>query len=282
MTHLLNGRLRLTCSLLSLAFAFNAGANRVLAGPEVLVGSAYAASQRQPLKRISHDGWNALLERYVDDKGMVNYKAWKADPKGTQELDEYIQLLSSVAFSSSDSKAEVLAYWINAYNAVTVKGILREYPTTSIRNHTAKLIGYNIWKDLKLQVEGRKVSLDDIEHKYLRKMGEPRIHFAIVCASISCPKLLNEAFVATKLDKQLTMNARDFFSDRTKFTYEPNSGQLGLSQILNWFATDFGKNQSEQFRYLVKFVPDAAQPLMLSGKARVSYLNYDWGLNEQK
>ena len=139
------------------------------------------------LDDIDHSEWDQLLRKYVDDNGMVNYRAWHASQTDRRKLSQYLNQLSTASSGASSSRDGKLAFWINAYNAVTVHGILREYPTSSIRNHTAKLYGYNIWKDLKLQVDGSAYSLDDIEHKLLRKMGEPRIHFAIVCASIGCP-----------------------------------------------------------------------------------------------
>jgi len=122
-----------------------------------------------------------------------------------------------------------LAYWINAYNALTVEGILRVYPTTSIRNHTAKLFGYNIWKKLYLYSGGGKINLDSIEHKVLRKMDEPRIHFAIVCASIGCPRLLNKAYASDRIDNQLTTNAIDFFSRSQNLQFDSRNSVIHMS-----------------------------------------------------
>jgi hypothetical protein len=167
-----------------------------LLAADVLVGAKVAAARQIPLDQIDHSVWDGLLKKYVDDKGLVNYKAWKANAGDAQALDQYLAHLSQS--NDNGTKEQQLAFWINTYNAVTVKGILREYPTTSIRNHTAKILGYNIWKNLKLIVGGKSVSLHEMEHQVLRKMGEPRIHFAIVCASIGCPRLLNEAYVAER------------------------------------------------------------------------------------
>ena len=173
-----------------------------------------------------------------------------------------------------------LAFWINAYNAVTIKGILREYPTSSIRNHTAKLFGYNIWYDLLLIVGDSKISLHDVEHEVLRKTGEPRIHFAIVCASHSCPRLLNEAYTVEMLEEQLTTNTQNFFANRDNFRY--SNGTFYLSSILKWFAEDFGSIQSAQLRSIAPYLPDrASQQAAASGSGRISYLSYDWSLNEQ-
>jgi hypothetical protein len=195
--------------------------------------------------------------------------------------DDYILLLSTAAFPASATREEQLAFWINAYNAVTVKGILREYPTTSIRNHTPKLYGYNIWKDLQLIVGGNGYSLERMEHDVLRKMGEPRIHFAIVCASIGCPRLLNEAYTPDNVDSQLTRNARAFFADPKKFKADPGSATIQISPILDWFASDFGADTSARMKTIAPYVPDTAQPTASNSRVRVSYLDYNWGLNDR-
>ena len=165
---------------------------------------------------------------------------------------------------------------------MTIRGILREYPTSSIRNHTARLFGYNIWHDLKLYVGGQPYSLDQMEHQLLRKMSEPRIHFAIVCASISCPRLLDEAYVASRLDEQLTRNTKDFFSRRGNFRHASSDSRFYVSSILKWFAEDFGADQASQLRKIAPWLPtSAATTAAQRGSVKVSYLDYDWGLNEQ-
>ncbi len=233
------------------------------------------------MKSLPHDLWDSLLKKYVDGKGLVNYKAWKASEGDMARLNTYIQQLSTATTKDAPRNVQ-LAYWINAYNAVTVWGILREYPTSSIRNHTAKLWGYNIWKNLKLRVGGSRLSLDDIEHKVLRKAGEPRIHFAIVCASIGCPRLLAEAYSADKLDEQLNRNAEDFFSDQRKFRWDKDGQRVELSPILDWFKEDFGETIAERLAFCARFAPEESRALLSSGKAKVSYLDYDWSLNAQK
>ncbi len=252
-----------------------------LAGPTITVGRNVPAANRVAVGEIDHSAWDALLKKYVDDRGYVDYAKWKASASDQKSLDDYILQLSAAAFPAGATQEEKLAFWINAYNAVTVKGILREYPTTSIRNHTAKLYGYNIWKDLQLLVGGNAYSLEGIEHEVLRKMGEPRIHFAIVCASIGCPRLLGEAYTAERVDDQLTLNAQAFFADPTKFKADPRSGNIQVSPILDWFASDFGVDAAAQMKTIAPYVPAAAQPLAKSGRVRVSYLDYDWGLNDR-
>lgn len=273
----------LTVVLMAILVAVMLAKSSCEAGPTVTVGANVAAAQRVPVEKIDHSGWDTLLQRYVDERGFVDYAAWKSAAADQQALDGYLRLLSSASLSGKTTREARLAFWINAYNTVTVKGILREYPTSSIRNHTAKLYGYNIWKDLVLPVEGRNYSLEQIEHEVLRKLSEPRIHFAIVCASIGCPRLLNRAYTASELDEQLSVNAKAFFADKTKFTYDARRRTIQVSPILEWFATDFGATTADQMRTIAPYLPDeAAKKLAQSGAANVGYLDYDWNLNDRK
>lgn len=249
---------------------------------DVFLGVETPANGRVSLDEIDHSTWDGLLKIYVNDRGQVDYRGWKASADATRQLDEYLAMLSTGDADGVAPSEAKLAFWINAYNAVTVKGILREYPTTSIRNHTAKLWGYNIWKNLKLRVDGQTPSLEDIEHKTLRPMGDPRIHFAIVCASIGCPRLLNEAYVADRLDEQLDSNAENFFAQPQNFQADPLAKQIGLSSILKWFGEDFGTNQAAVLKRVSGWLPtEAARGLAADHSVQVRYLDYDWDLNAQ-
>ncbi|MCG8451432.1 MAG: DUF547 domain-containing protein [Pirellulales bacterium] len=251
------------------------------AGPAVTVGIQVPFSRQIPAERIDHSVWNALLQKYVDAAGLVDYREWKATPADLQALDSYLSHLSAATFPKQTRKQVQLAFWINAYNAVTVKGILREYPTTSIRNHTAKLVGYNIWDDLHLLVAGKPYSLNHMEHKILREMGEPRIHFAIVCASIGCPRLLSEAYLPEKLNQQLNANARAFFANQNNFRIDAAHNTIYISAILKWFGKDFGEDVAAQMHRIAPLLPEATQGLAQNGTANVRYLQYDWDLNDQ-
>ena len=256
--------------------------NPCLAGPKVTVGASVPANQQVSMDQIDPCNWGALLKRYVDENGNVNYAGWKKSATDVQALEAFLGHLSSANPSAQATQAAKLAFWINAYNAVTVHGILREYPTTSIRNHTAKLIGYNIWDDLLLTVGGQPFSLNQMEHEVLRKMGEPRIHFAIVCASRSCPRLLNEAYTAEKLDAQLTTNTKVFFANPGNFRYDAVGRKFQLSSILDWFGEDFGSDQAAQLRTIAPYLPSReAYDAAIANSVSVSHLDYDWGLNDQ-
>ena len=252
----------------------------VAAGPKVVVGRAVAANQRISMEKVDHTAWEALLKRYVNEDGDVNYATWHGSAD-VAKLDQYLKALSHAEPQLRSSKEAKLAFWINAYNALTIEGILREYPTTSIRKHTPRLYGYHIWKDLQLMVGDSAYSLEQIEHEVLRKMGEPRVHFAIVCASRSCPRLLNEAYTSEKVAEQLVANAEAFFANQNNFRY--SDGSFQLSSILKWFAEDFGNTQAARLRYIAPYLPDqTSQRAAARGAGRLSYLRYDWGLNDQK
>ncbi|MEX2139434.1 MAG: DUF547 domain-containing protein [Pirellulales bacterium] len=261
-----------------------AGAARMtFAGTKVVVGRPIPERDRVAIDKVPHDQWDELLGKYVDDKGLVDYAAWKRTPADGTKLDEYLATLSRARLNRDASRKARRAFWINAYNAVTVKGILREYPTTSIRNHTARLFGYNIWQDLLLIVDGQRFSLDDIEHQILRKMDEPRIHFAIVCAALGCPQLRAEAYTSAKLDKQLNDNAKKFLARSANFRYDADTNTIAVSSIFDWFGEDFGSTTAEQLQAIADFLPNrAAQRAARDGNVRLQYLDYDWQLNDQR
>lgn len=271
-----------TIKLAFAAFALLTAVRPAFAGKKVYVGANVAKERRVSVDRIDHRPWNAILQKYVDKDGLVNYAALRTSESGMNTLERYLQSLSTADVKAAAQRESQLAYWINAYNAVTLHGILREYPTSSIRNHTSKLGGYNIWHDYQLVVGDDAYSLDQIEHKILRKMNEPRIHFAIVCASISCPRLLNEAYTADRLAEQLDRNTKDFFARSQNFQYDSGRKQFRLSAILSWFGTDFGSKQSDQLRAIAPWLPTrAAQQAARTNSVSVKFLDYDWKLNEQ-
>lgn len=249
--------------------------------PLVLVGRVWPAAERVAIGDVSHQAWDELLRRYVDADGFVDYAGWKQSAEDVRRLDEYLAALSRADEARNATSAERLAFWINAYNAVTVRGILREYPTTSIQNHVARVWGYNFWRDLKLVVGDRRCSLGEIEHSILRLMNEPRIHFAIVCASRGCPRLLNEAYSADRLEEQLSRNTLAFFADSTKCSVDATQNELHLSPILDWFAADFGASTLAVLQRIAPWLPEPAQAVAKSKDVRVSYLDYDWNLNDQ-
>ena len=229
---------------------------------------------------VDHSVYDGLLKKYVDDKGLIDYRTWKARDVGT--LDGYLEMIKGVDPDGLKDRNELFAFWINTYNALTIRGMLHFYPTSSIKNHVS-LFGYSIWKDYQINIRGKEYSLDDIEHKILRKMNEPLIHFALVCASIGCPPLETEAFTADGLDRQLKENTLVFFADPAKFRADPENKTVWLSPIMDWYKDDFGRNQRERLVYIASYVPDdAARALLKEEDVDVDYLEYDWDINEQR
>lgn len=268
-------------ALLSIAWT----AHPYLLGLRVVLGQSVPVEKQIPLRRIRHAAWTRLVSRYVDDAGNVDYGAWKANTADVQALEDYLKELSRGAPELDSSRETRLAFWINAYNAVTVRGILREYPTTSIQNHVARFLGYNIWRDLLLWVGDQTYSLGQIEHAVLRPMNEPRIHFALVCASRGCPRLRNEAYLARSLEEQLDDDASTFFSSSDHCRVDSLRGTLSLSPILFWYERDFGPNRTERLTCIEKFLPVEARVVTSSWfdppDMRIDYLDYDWSLNDK-
>lgn len=269
---------RLITAFLAVTLASNLSTAAFCAAP---LGRVWEPSRKVSADAVTHERLDALLRKYVDEDGYVNYSTWQTSRADRRALLIYLAEIGRADLSKRATREAKLALWINAYNAVTIEGILRVYPTSSIRNHTKKF-GYNIWEDLPLLVDGREFSLDDMEHKVLRKLGEPRIHFAIVCASVGCPRLRAEAYTREKMEKQLADNARDFFSRRQNLQVSLSSQRLYLSSILDWFGEDFGSSQAARLRAIRPYLPATARRIVDSGKARVKFLDYNWNLNDQK
>lgn len=217
----------------------------------------------EALESFHHNLWDNLLKTHVSYDGNVNYQAIKKDKTN---LDQYISLLSKNPPNDNWSKNETLSYWINAYNALTIDLIIRNYPVKSIKDIKDPW-GQKLWK-----LGNKWYDLNEIEHQILRKMDEPRIHFAIVCASFSCPKLQNYAFTAANLENQLTESTRTFLTDSNRNIITEN--ELKISKIFQWFTKDFKQNGS-----VVDFI-NIYTDIDINPKAKTSYLDYNWDLNE--
>ncbi len=228
-----------------------------------LTNSEINFQQDQNQDKGIHASWNVLLQQYVDADGNVDYHSWK---KSQTDLDKYIQLLEKTPPANYWDKNDSLAYFINAYNAVTVKLILDNYPLKSIRDIK------DPWDSKSLNLPNNRLTLNDIEHKVLRKMDDPRIHFAINCASASCPQLSNEAFRASKVQKQLEEATALFINDTSK--NQISEKNIGLSKIFLWFSKDFG-SKKERIAFIQKYSQKS-----FKDNAKIKYQEYDWSLNE--
>jgi len=232
----------------------------------------------------THKLFGDVLRKYVIN-GLVDYKNLKND----NQLDKYLTQLSKTK-PDKLSRNEKLAFWINAYNAFTLRIVAENYPVESITElHTGgKIIGYllgkTVWDKEFISINNKKYSLNDIEHKILRKMNEPRIHFAIVCASISCPELLNEAYEADKIVKQLEGQTIKFLADKSRNRFDVKNRIVYLSKIFDWFNEDFGKSDEKVLKFVSQFIPEDISSDIKSNisKWNISYNNYNWNINELK
>jgi len=228
-----------------------------------------------PQGKITHEGFNALLKKYVSAEGKVNYKGFISD---SLALNQYLNLLSkNPPDEKTWTREEQMAYWINAYNAFTIKLITKYYPVSSIKDigSSIQIPFINTPWDIKFITIGKeKMDLNHIEHGILRKkFDEPRVHMALVCASKSCPALLNEAFEAKQLDSQLTRQTKAFLADPFRNKISPDKPQL--SMIFKWYSMDFTKNGGSVNTFINRYSPIKIKPT-----AKIAYLDYDWGLNE--
>lgn len=231
----------------------------------------------------THSSWNKVLKSYVTVDGAttrVNYAALK---KHAEDLNTYLTSVERMPVDefSRLTEKQKLAFLINAYNALTVKLILDHYPVKSIRDIGG--LFSNAWKIKFFTLFGEKHRLDDIEHEMIRKkFNEPRIHFALVCASKGCPALRNDAFVAAQLDEQLDKAANAFLRDSKRNQFDASAGALNLSSIFKWYGEDFEKKFGSVKAFVAPRIAknSAEESAIRSEKTKINYLDYDWSLNE--
>ncbi len=246
-----------------------------------LLSAAGISSQGQPTKdtpkdlvsttansavNVDHSQWDKLLKKHVNSEGLVDYKGFQKDQA---QLDSYLNMLSEKNPNNDWSVQELLAYYINIYNAATVKLIVENYPVKSIKDIDGA------WTKGRVAVGNKELSLGGIENGILRKMDEPRIHFAINCASISCPKLMDEAYTAAKINEQLDRAAKEFINSE-KNDISANSPKL--SSIFDWYQKDFTVNGKKD---VIGFINKYSKTKINPGAA-ITYKDYNWNLNEQK
>ena len=242
----------------------------------------------------NHAAWNELLQQHVqwDSKGVASQVDYAGMQRDEKKLQGYLDDLSAVYLSDFTrwNKAQQLSFLINAYNAFTVELILTEYPDLK----SIKALGSffsSPWSKQFISLLGKTRSLDEIEHEMIRAPGaydDPRIHAAVVCASIGCPGIRDEAFVADRIDQQLEDSLRRFLSDRSRNRYNVETDRLQISKIFDWYGDDFAAG----FRghdSLAAFLGDYAEVLADDEKSRqriairqaqIEFLEYDWLLND--
>ena len=206
---------------------------------------------------------------HVQD-GMVNYPGLSGD----KDFMTYLEDIGRFDPSRLDGQAERLAFWINAYNALAIKGIL---DGLSPKGWIGK---YRYFVATDYQLGNKKTNLYDLEHQIILPYGDPRVHFALVCASASCPKLRSEAYTAQKLEAQLEEQARIFVNDESRNRFDTQARTAYLSQIFDWFSDDFEGAGGTVLNYIAGYTADPRLQLDLrSGSYEIEYLEYDWSLN---
>ena len=276
---LLSSRLRAVTGLL-LALALTP----VMAAPKAELWPRWQAHDDTLKVALAHDSWDQLLGRYVKPGGDgINRVAYGAvTPADRAQLAAYLVKMQAVPISKYN-QLEQRAYWINVYNAQTVKLVLDHYPTKSIRDislggRLSGLFGGGPWDGKLLKVEGQELSLNDIEHRILRPIWrDPRTHYAVNCASLGCPNLQARAFTGSQLDEMLNKAARDYINSRRGA--EIKNGKLLVSSIYVWFKDDFGGSDAGVIEHLKKFAtPEFAAAL--KGVSKISDDRYDWSIND--
>ena len=212
---------------------------------------------------VDHSLWNELLKKHVAKNGSVHYKGFIADKK---IFNQYLKILANNPPQEKWSKEAKLAFWMNAYNAFTIKLITENYPLESIKDIR------NPWDKKFIKIGTKSYDLNEIEHDILRKMNEPRIHFGINCASVSCPPLANKAFTKSNVNESLDQLAKRFINDANFNVITQN--QVSLSKIFKWFSKDF-KTEGSLIDYLNNY-----SAIRIENNAKISYKDYNWDLNE--
>lgn len=235
--------------------------------------------------QVNHGMLDALLHQYVAD-GLVDYQGLNA----SEALKPYLKVLAETD-PSALSEQEQLAFWINAYNALTMNLIADNYPTKSILRLSPvgiKGIPFIVPKvntPFKLDVGivgGAVRTLDEVEHEIIRKQyNEPRIHFALVCAAISCPPIRNEAYTGEQLDAQLDEQASRFLNNPERNYVDNETQVLKLSKIFKWFAEDFGGDNKAIQQFIAPYFEGETNTMLRAGAYDISYLGYNWDLNDQ-
>jgi hypothetical protein len=244
----------------------------------------------------SHAAWTALLKKHVRviDGGRASQLRYAGMATDKAALKDYLSSLTAVSPASFDafSKPQQMAFLINAYNAFTVDLILTRYPKLASIKDLGSLL-QSPWKGKGVALLGTQMSLDNIEHDTLRARGrydDPRVHFAVNCASIGCPALREEAFVPERLDAQLEEQAQRFMADRSRNRFSAERDKVEVSKIFDWFGDDF-KQGHKGITSLQQFIGRHASQLadapadrerLRAGTVAVGYLDYDWQLNDAK
>jgi hypothetical protein len=232
----------------------------------------------------TYKSYNEILKQVVAVKGhqsFVDYTQLKSDTSKLNEFTDGIEFIGENEFDAW-SRGQQMAFLINAYNAFTIQLILTKYPVASIKEYGGLFIN-SPWEKEFFTLFGKESTLNHIEHDLLRKLyKDPRLHFVLVCASRSCPPLLNEAYVADKIEQQLTDAAINFMRDTEKNRFDAEKNNLQLSKIFKWYKKDFKSSAAGSVNaYVAPLMTDDVEvrTLIANKETKINYLDYDWSLN---
>jgi hypothetical protein len=229
---------------------------------------------------VDHGAWDSFLGPYVEtDAAGINRVAYaRVSPADRAILDGYLERLVTVPVHEL-ARPEQLAFWVNLYNARTVALVLDHYPVSSIRDIKFKFFAIGPWSEPLLEVQGRKLSLNDIEHGIIRPLWrDPRIHYVLNCAAVGCPDLRKRAYSGAEMEAALEEAARDYVNDPRGVRFD-GRGRLTVSKIYVWFEEDFGGSVDGVLAHLRRYA-DPALAARLHGRERVDDYAYDWSLND--
>lgn len=240
----------------------------------------WQSSNEDNLSEIDHSIWQGILQTYVDITHEIKVNLFdysNVDQEDKKRLADYIEQLSLLD-PGEYRRIEQKAYWINLYNALTVQLILDNYPLESITKLGKKLTSFGPWDDTLVIINNERLSLNDIEHKILRPLWkDPRIHFAVNCASYGCPDLQDTAFTGENIESLLDKAATEYLiHPRGVYFYE---NELVLSSIFDWYAEDFGASSDEVLDYISKYLPNDLAGKLENHQGTIRY-EYDWRLND--
>ena len=238
----------------------------------MLATAVFVLAATRPAPAFDHGVWDTLLHRYVDDAGRVAYRDLAARDGTT--LDGYLGALAE-AHPEGWTRDEQVAFWVNAYNAVIVRAVLDGHTAEGFFARRRLFTGYS------RPVAGKPRTPDDIEKNVLHGFGEARLHFALVCASTSCPRLRRRAWVAERLDADLEEAARQFLADRAKNQIDVGAPAVHLSMIFDWYEDDFDGSAEAVRAFVARYVDPARRRYLEDAHPDVEYLSYDWTLNAQ-
>ncbi len=230
----------------------------------------------QSMETFSHTLFDDVLQTFVDTEGKIDYARLKAEP---EKLEAYLDLLA-VANREEMSYNEELAFWINAYNALVIKGVVDRYPTTSVRK--IKPFG-GFFSRLRFQVAGKSYTLNQIEHDVIRaEFVDARVHFVLVCASRGCPSLENRAFLKETVEERLEAATLKFARDPEKVRLDREERRLYLSKIFKWYESDFTEGYAGVVDFLMDYLSPADVNFLETEEVESRYLEYDWTLNDKQ